>query len=289
MTMLSQANFLLIDGALRPGALAGLYRLAQLCEIKPLYLNTRWKDLHDLGPILVKPPPGSTLLSSWFDDEALRRDSTLIYSPASTQDVAEHLSHFICPPDCRGGSGLLRFSDPLVAYHWLPSFSSEAHLGPIEHWWVGTPRHYWEDPRPDAWQVFSRRAPARPWDQRYAMLYEEQMLALEQAQIWRLIERVYAWLKAQSPEIFASYEGVQAAAWIRICLQAGLDWGLVTEQALVIWVEMCADHGVGFDIRREAPYQPWLQLDPQHARLPPETRIKAFANYCHSHKDIAHG
>lgn len=291
MTHPSQANYLLIDGALRPDALVGLYLRHELFEINPLYLDTRWAELHDLGPILVKPHPDSGLLSEWLVDESLRKDSTLIYSEAPIQQVAEHLGRFVYPPDCRGVSGLLRFADPVVAHFWLSSFppGCDLHLGPVQHWWVGSPRQVWESQPLPLWQTFSRSDGPSSWsDEPHVLLGEEQLAALDKAQSWRYTARVHTWLGEQNPQFFAAMSGSQISGWLHSSLQAGLAWGLFTERGLVIWIENCAEDGDDFATRPQGRYQNWLKLDPANARLSPESRIEAFDAHRSAQKDVAH-
>ena len=288
MTHPSQANYLLIDGALRPDALVGLYLRHELFEIEPLYMDTRWKDLYDLGPILVKPLPDSELLSGWLAEESLWGDSTLIYSQAPIQQVADHLRHFINAPDCRGSSGLLRFADPLVAHFWLSSYpgSSDAHLGPIEHWWVAKPRQHWEPKAEIPWQVFNGPTSQTTWDERNALLGEDQLVALDQAQHVRFIARVHARLSTRNPQFFLAMSAEQISAWLYLCLQSGLAWGLVNERALILWFESCVDHGQ--DFISQDPYLSWIHSDPANTCLSPDARIRAFDVYRHSLKDTGH-
>lgn len=43
------ANYLLIDGLLRPDAIKQLYQRSEPLSIKPLYLGTRWAPLKERG------------------------------------------------------------------------------------------------------------------------------------------------------------------------------------------------------------------------------------------------
>ncbi|WP_426142186.1 DUF4123 domain-containing protein [Pseudomonas sp. DWP3-1-2] len=286
----SQANYLLIDGALRPNALAGLYQRHELFEIEALYLGTRWKDLHDLGPILIKPDARSPLLSEWLEHESLRKDSTLLYSRADIEQVAAHLRHFISPPDCQGGGCLLRFADPLVTHFWLSSYPCGAsqHLGPIEQWWVGSPRHTWESPQPMQWQTFSGSGTESAWDERHAVLSEDQLDALDLAQRWRFTGRLYNWLGERNPDLFSGFAGSQISDWLNSSLQAGLEWGLITERALAMWMEACADYGQDFATRAQSPYQQWLRQNETNAGLAPELRIRAFELHSRTYKEVVH-
>lgn len=291
MTEPTQANYLLIDGALRPGALVELYQRHELFEIDALYLGTRWKDLFDLGPILVKPGPDSSLLSDWLVNESLWADSTLIYSEASLQQLADHLRRFISPPDSGDGSALLRFSDPVVAHFWLSSFSgpSNLHLGPVQHWWVAKPKQSWEARSQPPWQTFSGCTAGLQLDKHGALLEADQMDALERAQYWRFTGRIYSWINKRNPSFFSGMSSPQTSDWLGSSLQAALAFGLFTERGLVMWAEASADYGQDFACRPQGFYQQWLSMDPANPRLAPELRIKAFDAHRYAQKDNAHG
>lgn len=272
------ANLLLIDGALRPQALAALYRQVGAQEILPLYRGTRWQALQELGPILVKPQ-SREMLAQWPGSPQARTDSSLLYSNASLEDVAAHLRHFIAPPTRQGSQGLLRFANPRITVHWLDSFAPQQLarvLGPIEHWWVSSPNHGWEEPPDPAWRTFSRNGPTPAWTDSCARLEEPQEVALEKARLWKFEERLYQWLRTRNEHTFANSDARQIGHWLKQTLDSGQAWGLHTEQALVTWAEACADWGNDFVQQAEGPYLRWLTLEPEHARLAPELRLEAF-------------
>lgn len=288
MTHPSQANYLLVDGALRPDALVTLYRRQELFEIAPLYLGTRWKALYEMGPILVKPSRDSTLLSDWLNDESLWADSTLIDSQAPIQQLADHLRQFINPAQSSERAALLRFSDPLVAHFWLSSFSKHtgALLGPIDCWWVANPTQNWEPRAQSPWQGFSGGLNSETWHD-HALLAADQMSALEQVQRWRFIGRIHAWLSIRNPQLFAAMDSSEITQWLNSGLQTGLDWGLSTERGLAIWMEICADDGQAFITSQESLYHNWLIKNPTAARMSPEDRIDAFDACHHVQKETA--
>ena len=284
----SQANYLLIDGALRPDAMVKLYQRQEPFEIDPLYLGTRWETLYEMGPILVRPSQDSTLLSDWIVDESLRADSTLIESQAPIQLLADHLRRFINPPQSGKRTALLRFSDPLVAHFWLSSFSENAdpYLGIIDCWWVAKPTQNWEPRAQSPWQGFSGGLPSQAWND-HALLAADQMSALEQVQRWRFIGRIHAWLSLRNPQLFAAMNSSEITQWLKSGLQAGLEWGLFTERGLAIWMEACADDGLAFITSQESRYHSWLIQNPAAARMPCEALIDAFDAYRHAQKEPA--
>ena len=185
----------------------------------------------------------------------------------------------------------MRFADPVVAHFWLSSFPEGAsqHLGPIEHWWVGVPRRSWELQPSSAWGVFSRAGDGSIRDERHAVLGEDQLAALDQAQHWRFIGRVHAWLGELNPSFLLPVQRSLVSGWLHGSLQGGLAWGLVTERALVIWIEACVDDGLDFASRPNSAYQHWLTSEEANAGLAPEVRIRAFDAYRQSQKEFAHG
>jgi len=287
------ANYLLIDGVLRPGALVELMKDDHAAQVNPLYLGSRWSELHNQGPILIKLDAFSPKVSQWLNEPRKQEDSTLLYSTEPLHVVAHHLRHFLCPPDALGGNGLLRFADPSVGYFWLSSFYDtqlDERLGPIEHWSVGRPTHSWQALPQQNWQTFSRAGAERPWQADFALLDHPQLAALEQAQRWQLEERFYQWLNNRSsPSFFEAMNSQQISEWMQTTIDRGLAWGLTTERGLIIWAETSIDWGSDFVDQPGGRYQAWLNRDPEHARLAPELRIEALDTFLYMHRGFAHG
>lgn len=282
MNISPQANFLLIDGVLRPDAIAHLYQRGEPLEIEPLYLGTRWAELHDLGPILVSVQNSSNLISEWLQNHSTMSDSSPLFSRASLSDVADHLRNFICPPDLNGNAGLLRFADPLVMHYWLSSYGPEhlrQVLGSIETIWVKTPAHTWQSSGTTPPTLFTRTHAAESLDKNFNRLGENQIAALEDAYRWQFKERLYAWLNTRDPETFSLLSSAQTERWLDYVLDHGNAWGLVSERGLVTWAETCVDWGRDFATRPDSPYQDWLSLAPENGRLAPELRIEALDDY----------
>lgn len=283
MNTTPQANFLLIDGVLRPDAIARLYLQDEPLDIAPLYLGTRWSDLHDLGPILVGVQAGSRLLGKILKQTIAPPDTCLLYSRAPLNAVANHLRRFLAPPDALGSSGLLRFADPLVARHWLGSYQG-AHLdgvlGPIETWHVPDLRHRWEPVAPGAWQRFVRAALPLEGGETPVHLGDRQLAALEHAARWRFTERLYDSFVQSHAEHLGRIDHRQLARWFDACLDEAHAWGLVSERSLAVWVEHSLRWGAGFIGRADGPYQQWLARTPDALKLPPERRLQQMDNAC---------
>ncbi|HHQ2636184.1 DUF4123 domain-containing protein [Pseudomonas aeruginosa] len=271
------ANYLLLDGVLRRDALAELYRSEEPLEVEPLYLGTRWHALLELGPILVKPVPGSVLLAS------PPGDASLLYSPAPLAEVAAHLRRFLAAPDIHGGQGLFRFADPLVAWHWLSSYPSEAlaaRLGPIRRWQLAEPRQRWLHATPARLVAFDGSDRPPPWEAVHGLLGEDQLNALERAYRWRFKERLQQQLEQDFPEALGHIPLHDLDDWLERCLDGGLEAGLCSERSLAIWVERSLLWGEGFAEDRDGPYRRWLDAHPEAAALAAEIRLQRMDEDC---------
>ncbi|SNS70081.1 DUF4123 domain-containing protein [Pseudomonas segetis] len=283
MTTFVEANYLLVDGVINPDALVTLYQRGEALDIQPLYIGTRWAELHDIGPILVCANGGRRLIDEWAARAMELQDACFLSSSAPIQTLADHLRHLISPPDVLGGEGLLRFADPLVAQHWLASYPQQqlnSLLGPIEAWSTPVFDHSWEPAAPIAWQRFTRTEPAQNWKEHNALLGQEQLDALDSAARWRFMERLNEMLQQHYPQLLAQISPEQRTYWFDQRLNEAQAWGLATERSLAIWVEYSLRWGEGFTLRANGPYQQWLERTPEALKLAPEMRIQQMDNDC---------
>lgn len=279
----SQANYVLIDGVLRPEAMASLYRRGEPLEIEPLYLGTRWQALHDLGPILVAVRAPSSLISGTCQSAIQQPDACLLHSPAPLNIVADHLRRFIALPDVLGSKGLLRFADPLVARHWLGSYDGvhlDAILGPIDAWHMPAAAHAWEHTESGEWISVVRTASFPEPVETCDRLGEVQLTALDRAARWRFKERLHHSFQQRHPALLARIDNSQLTQWFNDRLDEAQAWGLFSARSLVIWIEYSLRWGAGFTLRTDGPYQQWLARTPLALTLAPERRIQHLDNDC---------
>lgn len=279
---MNPANYLLIDGFLRPDAIKKLYQRGEPLAITPLYLGTRWAAIKEQGPITVQAQSPSKLIHEWRTSPEQHNDASAFYSRAEAQTVADHLRRFLSPQDHLGQCSLLRFADPVVLHYWLSSYSREhlaQILGPVEHLWVRTPVHSWHSVLSTPFTSFVRQGPVHAWEANFSLLGEPQIEALEQAYQWVFKERIYAWLNLRDAKTFADKNGAQIDNWIDHALDSARRWGLVTELALATWAELCQVWGLDFTELANGPYYRWTVEHPDQTRLAPELRIKALDNF----------
>jgi len=277
------ANFVLMDGGLRPDAIKQLYQRGEPLEVIPLYIGTRWQALQDSGPLLIALQGSSGLIHDIRQSAFEQADASLLYSRASMHAIAEHLRRFIAPSDVLGGDGLLRFADPLVTRAWLGSYQREhldAVLGPIEAWYIPEIHHSWEPAQPFEWLSVLRAAAPPEWVNAYAQLGEAQLAALDQAARWRFMERVNRRLEQNHPTLMATLDSRTRTQWFAQRLDEAETWGLSSERSLTIWTEYSLRWGPGFTLRPNTPYQQWLAGTPGALKRAPELRIQQMDNDC---------
>jgi hypothetical protein len=284
MSSVALSNLLLIDGALRSDAIRDVYRRPEVLAVRSLYLGTRFRELHTLGPILISLADSSPLISETWNRNVHRPDASLLYSSESVDVVARHLQRFIAPQDVRSGDEvILRFADPLTTIYWLGSYQSaqlDAVLGPIESWHVPEHFHTWSPVSPSVWQTFVRQLPEPEWDETLGCLGEVQFSAMDHASRWGLRQNLNRFLEQNHPAPIASIDKSQRTQWFDARLDEARDWGLVSARGIAIWAEYSLRWGEGFTQDPDGPYQQWLEHTPEALKLTPELRIQKMDRDC---------
>ncbi|UFI47131.1 DUF4123 domain-containing protein [Pseudomonas savastanoi] len=276
---MNHANYLLVDGMLRSGAVKQLYRRDEHLEIVPLYLGTRWAGVMDLGPILVHAPYPSRLIEEWHQHPEQRADGCIFFSDAPLKIVSAHLQQFLNPVDYLGNSSLLRFADPLVMHYWLSSYGAEQlspTLGPIDQLWVQSPLRSWQRSLGSTITTFVNQRPQQTSQQGFTLLCDPQLKAFESCYRWLFEERIHDWVKAHDPQAFVKQSDDQIESWLNQALDSGLAWGLISEYALATWADICHNWGLDFINSPQGHYTSWQTLYPEHQHLAPELRIAAL-------------
>lgn len=276
-------DFLLVDGVLRQDAMQWLYGAGESIEVIPLYNGTRWDGVKELGPILVGLDSHSSLLGEWQSNPYLQRQASKLQSPATLNDVADHLSQFITITDNLGSYSLFRFADPLVTSYWLSSYSQSAYqslLGPISEWLIALPPPKWAPSQAVEWQSYRSQPNRARLDGKFNHLADDQVQALEQAYRRSFKERLYGWLIEDYPQTLSRLSEQERGQWLEQRLLNAEAWGLTNERSMAIWLERCACWGDDFATRPNGPYLAWFARTPDAQKLAPDERIQALDEDC---------
>ncbi len=272
-------SYLLFDGVLREQLLPWLYLQDEPLDVEPLYACTPWRELADIGPVLVQPLSSNGLLMNFEDDLTLQACASVLRSKAPILVVADHLRQFIQVSDTLGSDSLLRFADPLVAQFWLASYSPGALstvLGPIDEWQMAAHKPRWEVLEQTKWLRFHSSGPASSLLRaKLDHLEEPQIHALEQAYQRRFADRLDSWFEHAQPD-FRNIQGNRWCDWLTGQYQAAQSWGLTTERSIVIWLELHARLGDEVCNADDGLYAVWLADNPHLKSIPPDARIQAF-------------
>ncbi|MCO8169297.1 DUF4123 domain-containing protein [Pseudomonas sp. 21LCFQ02] len=268
-------HYLLVDGLLMPDALRQLHGRQENLDIEPLYLGTRWADFQAQGPILVQA--SASLRDAWPSDPHWQSCASLLASGATLLKIANHLRHFICPPDALGNASLLRFSDPVVMHHWLSSFAAgqlDLTLGPIDELRVAAPRQPWQAAKGIA--AFRVTGERQPWAVGFALQGAQQLEAFEQATVFVFQQRLYNWLLGEYPTAFAGQSPNQIDQWLEQSLSSGREWGLITEFGFATWARYRLALGEDFVTAPDGAWQQWLRQQTAPRCTSPEQQLDDF-------------
>lgn len=270
-------RYLLVDGVRYNEALARLYRRAEDIQIEPLYANTPWQEVADLGPILLGLNQNSPLWQEVNDEPEWHTAAAVLTSHAPMTQIADHLRQFNQVTDAQGNTYLLRYADPLVAWFWLKSFSSNTAipvLGPVHQWHIVQPQPTWQA-TDTAWHVFNGPDPGAS-ESLYNSFGEAQQQALDQAYRWQLKSRLYACLQTNQPAALQRLAADDLNDWLNNRLLTAETWGLSNERSQIIWCVLSLTHGDDFATATDGSYQHWLSHHQRSAAFTPDQRLQQF-------------
>ena len=286
-----QATHVLVDGACYPRALQRLYRRDDLADIEPLYLLTRFREVAEQGPILIRPHSShfvSQLLAEG-DGEAPRAMS-LIESTASTQALGDHLLQFVeiqVEGDAPGASRLLRFADPLVTRHWLASYGEAVParvMGPIATWQVAHWAPCWQCPRPLQWQTFKvADSSAAPLGQSPVSEFSvAQARMLDSVTRWQFKARVSRYFDQHAQAAWQQIPCEERDDWLEARFDEGLSGGAQTQRLMAIWMELALHWGADFMTARHGLFERWLAGDMSRRQMSRQQQLHALDAWRHA-------
>lgn len=271
-------TYALIDGVMQKNAVADLYCKKEPLQVLPLYINTQYHDNYDLGPILVAALNGSSLMTEL--EQQWSNSTSLLQSKQPLNIVAQHLIQLLTVIDESRTQSLFRFADPLVTWYWLNSYHTNALvdiMGPIDIWKVAKPIPDWQD-EPTSWHTFTKSA-TPPLGFQINNFGEPQEEALQLAADFRYQNKMYHWLQKQNPKILTDKTPNQISDWLQDTFTEAKNHHLISERAIAMWIDLCADYGQDFYTQPEGLYQQWLTDNPAQKKLPTEVKIKKFYEY----------
>jgi hypothetical protein len=123
----------------------------QGAEFRNLFVNTKWKEVLDVAPMLVSYHPD---IEAWAQSKAPWRFGLVFESNASLEELVEHWHTLIHCQHIGLEGSLSRLYDPIAFYHLLNATEEArqvAWLGPISKIWLPdyVDQHYFYAERPE--------------------------------------------------------------------------------------------------------------------------------------------
>lgn len=241
-------SYLLLDGAHIDNILKRIYDLEPAPEFHLIYQQTRYAELADVGPVLVRAEQGSALLREfqflWEAAAGVALDTSM---PEST--LVSHLRSLIHLRTNADVILLFRYYDPRILKAWLPNMNEAERarvLGPISNihlrFSATEPLQTYQNPTLTEGQVYNDKPWLRLDSDQLALLNVARQQYFDQ----RLIEHVNQWF----PTCLANAEAEQRQQWAVKCRSRAAEYGYSSASEVARWAGCVALMGVHFP---EAP------------------------------------
>ncbi|PCR97565.1 hypothetical protein CP336_07395 [Pseudomonas fluorescens] len=110
---------LLLDGVSVEQLPRQLYTWSSAPDFEPLYLGTRWSELNDISPCLIRLSGQNDPIFQQFLTNSDQEWGYLVFSDQSWDSVVDHFRWLICVTHPQGTEVLLRVADPAVVHALL--------------------------------------------------------------------------------------------------------------------------------------------------------------------------
>lgn len=174
----SGRTFLLIDGAKVENLPEIIYTESPDAPCDALYRGTELADMSEISPWLVEAHPQSPLGSKCFEHWMHRGVAIALQANAGLDNLVTHFRELIIAKLATGGEVVFRFYDPEIARQLLSqdtrSETAKSLLGPCHAVAI-------QDRRTGEWECFRNNAPPQKPSREPFLIYEEHLVAMEQA------------------------------------------------------------------------------------------------------------
>ncbi|WP_339650721.1 DUF4123 domain-containing protein [Halopseudomonas pelagia] len=237
----TKTHYLLLDGAQIDNLLQRIYELEPAPEPHLLYRQTRYAELADVGPVLVRTEPGSALHAhfhaTWAQTAGCELDSSMP-EPA----IVSHLRSLIHIRTDGDVVLLFRYYDPRIMRLWLADLSipvREQVMGPIDNisfsgFESGSVQRFANQSK-----TAGQRYEDRPWLQLSGNQLARLNIAKEQCFDQRLVEHVNRWF----PDCLAKADAQQRQQWAAACRRSAAEYGYSSASDVARWAGCVALKG----------------------------------------------
>jgi hypothetical protein len=255
-------NYLLLDGAQIDGLLGRIYSLEDSPSVHPLYQQSAYEPLAEVGPVLVAVSAASGL-AQHFIQHWQSNAGIWLESDADEMVLVEHLRSLI-HAQVEGVTVLLRYYDPRITRSWLgPMTPSERDrlLGPVSRIRL---------PDDTAEVCLQRLNPqfesARYVDTPWVILSQEQLERMTQAKQADFEQRLLAHVQEFYPACLYNLDANGQRAWAANCRASAAQYGYCSAADVTRWATLLAE--LGGDFPNAPDHEVYRTLLAQPGRLP---------------------
>ena len=257
-------SYLLLDGAQIDGLLARLYSLEETPVVYPLYQQTAYEALADVGPMLIALNPNSELAQ--VSNQEWRTSAGIwLESDNEPEALVEHLRSLVHARVDEAVTVLLRYYDPRITPLWLGPMQTDerdAVLGPVSRIRVpsesGGEREFRRESQPGS----SGHYHATPW----LRLTQAQLEHMNQAKQTCFDQRLLAHLRQHYPKCLDGLDVPQQQQWAAQCRHGAARYGYSSAADVTRWASLCAE--LGNDFPQAPEHAAYRQLLEQRGQLP---------------------
>ncbi len=144
-------HYLLLDGVKMEPVLQWIYQFIDNPEWYPLYKNTRYEDVIDISPCLVKIDTGSGVIEPFENDLGPQGRAIWVSSFLDVEALGASLSQLLWITTESGQYLHFRFYDPITLSRLIPALHAEEQASLYK----GVENIVWYDAKPCLWNMLT--------------------------------------------------------------------------------------------------------------------------------------
>ncbi|MBX8503125.1 DUF4123 domain-containing protein [Pseudomonas lijiangensis] len=223
--------YLLLDGVSVPNLAQRLFQWDNLACC--LYQSTRWQDLSDISPYLIKLKGANDPLLAYFREHAHLEWGYLLFSDADVHTLWGHWRHLLSVEHTSGIEVMPRIADPAVMHQLFglaEQIPSARWFGPVEH--VCLP-----DGIEGVWQQHKRTASVNSEPETYR-LTDQELTALGEVEFRNFVSGLNEHLQTYFPEFMATFAESERRRYAQKVADDAYGQGFSSEQEITLYANV---------------------------------------------------
>lgn len=260
--------YLLLDSVREPGIKRWIFENQENPTHFSLYLMTKYKDMLDQSPELVKVEPYSDLWFSYMEKGVKQHWGVMLFSDAPFDELVKHCQWWLQVQTQTGKPGLFRLYAPNLCWRILAKSTPEQLrylLGVIQEF------HCYSD----QWHQFKNPNPAPSDTHNILVLGKNQWGAIVDSQVVAYEKRLHQHIHKNFPHLFQGKNKEQQLAWTQKLIEKATEMKFTTIKDTFFFANVVGL--LGADAMNPRLYPDVHQLLTQSGEITPSQRIRKAA------------